>query len=87
MARNIRDSYNGYTNYMTWLLMYEIFHNIEDWGDEIITAETCREIAESIIFDNQNITGVAETIVNQSLNETNWYEIAELLEENRTGVI
>jgi hypothetical protein len=72
---------------MTWLLMYEIFHNIEDWGDEIITAETCREIAESIIFDNQNITGVAETIVNQSLNETNWYEIAELLEENRTGVI
>ena len=87
MARNIRDSYNGYTNYMTWLLMYEIFHNIEDWGDEVITAETCREIAESIIFDNQHITGVAQTIVTQSLNETNWYEIAELLEENRAGAV
>ena len=86
MARNIRDSYNGYSNYLTWLFMNEIFHDIQDWGDEVITAETCREIAESIIFDNQQITGVAHTIVSQSLNETNWYEIAELLEEERTGV-
>lgn len=87
MARNIRDSYNGYTNYMTWLLMQEIFLDIQDWGDEVITAETCREIAENIIFDNQDVTGVAATIVNQSLNETNWYEIAELLEEDRIGAI
>lgn len=83
MARNIRDSYNGYTNYMTWLLMYEIFHNINFDKDEVVTAELCREIAENIIFDNQQITGVAHTIVTQSLNETNWYEIAELLEEER----
>lgn len=87
MAQNIRSSYNGYTNYMTWLLMQEIFLDIQDWGDEVITAETCRDIAESIIFDNQQITGVAHTIVSQSLNETNWYEIAELLEEDRVGVI
>lgn len=83
MARNIRDSYNGYSNYMTWLLMHEIFNDIQDWGDEVVTAETCREIAENIIFDNQQITGVAHTIVSQSLNETNWYEIAEMLEEFR----
>lgn len=83
MAQNIRSSYNGYTNYMTWLLMQEIFLDIEDWGDEVITAESCRDIAERIIFDNQNITGVAQTVVTQSLNETNWYEIAELLEEDR----
>ena len=66
-------------------MMQEIFSDI-DFGDEVVTAETCREIAESIIFDNQEITGVAHTIVSQSLNETNWYEIAELLEEERTGV-
>ena len=83
MARNIRDSYNGYSNYLTWLFMNEIFLDIQDWGDEVITAEGCREIAENIIFDNQDITGVAHTIVTQSLNETNWYEIAELLEEER----
>ena len=82
MARNIRDSYNGYTNYMTWLLMHEIFNDI-NFEDEVVTAETCREIAESIIFDNQDITGVAQTIVSQSLNETNWYEIAEMCEELR----
>lgn len=82
MARNIRDSYNGYTNYMTWLLMHEIFNDI-NFEDEVVTAETCREIAESIIFDNQQITGVAHTIVSQSLNETNWYEIAEMCEELR----
>ena len=82
MARNIRDSYNGYTNYMTWLLMHEIFNDI-NFEDEVVTAETCREIAEGIIFDNQNITGVAHTIVSQSLNETNWYEIAEMCEEIR----
>ena len=87
MAQNIRSSYNGYTNYMTWLLMQEIFLDIDEWGDEVITAETCRDIAERIIFDNQEITGVAHTIVSQSLNETNWYEIAELLEEDRLGVI
>jgi hypothetical protein len=87
MAQNIRSSYNGYTNYMTWLLMQEIFLDIDDWGDEVITAETCREIAENVIFDNQQITGVAHTIVSQSLNETNWYEISELLEEDRAGII
>ena len=87
MAQNIINSYNGYTNYMTWLLMQEIFLDIQDWGDEVITAETCREIAENIIFDNQDVTGVAATIVNQSLNETNLYEIAALLEEDRIGAV
>lgn len=83
MGQNIRDSYNGYTNYMTWLLMHEIFSDIEWDEDEVITGELCREIAESIIFDNQDITGVAHTIVTQSLSETNFYEIAQLLEEER----
>ena len=84
MGQNIRNSYNGYSNYLTWLMMQEIFSDI-DFGDEVVTAETCREIAESIIFDNQEITGVAQTIVSQSLNETNWYEIAELLEDDRSN--
>ena len=84
MGQNIRNSYNGYSNYLTWLMMQEIFADI-DFGDEVVTAETCREIAEGIIFDNQEITGVAQTIVRQSLNETNWYEIAELLEDDRTN--
>lgn len=86
MVQNIRNSFNGYSNYMTWLLMHEIFNDIRDWGDEVVTADTVREIAENIIFDNQNITGVAQTIVSQSLNETNWYEIAELCEETRLGI-
>lgn len=86
MGQNIRNSYNGYSNYLTWLMMQEIFSDI-DFGDEVVTAETCREIAESIIFDNQEITGVAQTIVSQSLNETNWYEIAELLEDDRSNNI
>lgn len=83
MARNIRDSYNGYSNYITWLFMQELFADIEWDEDETVTADLCREIATSIIFDNQIITGVAETIITQTLNEVNWYEIAELIEEDK----
>lgn len=63
--------------------MNEVFADIQWDEDEVVTAELCREIAENIIFDNQTITGIAETIVSQSLNETNWYEIAQLIEEDR----
>jgi len=74
--------YNGYTNYETWVLMNDIFNDI-DFSSDTVTPELCKEIANDVIFDNQQVTGVALTLVNASLQAVDWYEISELINNSK----
>ena len=74
--------YNGYTNYETWMLMHDIFNDI-DFSSDTVTPELCKEIANDIIFDNQQITGVALSLVSAALQAVDWYEISELINNSK----
>lgn len=74
--------YNGYTNYETWMLMNDIFNDI-DFSSDTVTPELCKEIAHDIIFDNQQITGVARDLVNAALQAVDWNEISELINNSK----
>ena len=74
--------YNGYTNYETWVLMNDIFNDI-DFSSDTVTPELCKEIANDVIFDNQQVTGVALTLVNATLQAVDWYEISELINNSK----
>jgi len=74
--------YNGYTNYETWVLMNDIFNDI-DFSSDTVTPELCKEIANDVIFDNQQVTGVALTLVNAALQAVDWYEISELINNSK----
>ena len=69
--------YNGWTNYATWRVMLELFdtHTPEDGMD----ADYCKEVAEDIVEGNPQ---VAQDYANAFLDEVNWYEIAEAINEN-----
>ena len=74
--------YNGYTNYETWVLMNDIFNDI-DFSSDTVTPQLCKEIANDVIFDNQQVTGVALTLVNAALQAVDWYEISELINNSK----
>lgn len=74
--------YNGYTNYETWVLMNDIFNDI-DFSSDTVTPELCKEIANDVIFDNQQVTGVALTLVNAALQAVDWHEISELINNSK----
>jgi hypothetical protein len=74
--------YNGYTNYETWVLMNDIFNDI-DFSSDTVTPELCKEIANDVIFDNQQVTGVALTLVDAALRAVDWYEISKLINNSK----
>jgi len=74
--------YNGYTNYETWVLMNDIFNDI-DFSSDTVTPQLCKEIANDVIFDNQQVTGVALTLVNAALQAVDWHEISELINNSK----
>ena len=69
--------YNGWTNYATWRVMLELFeiHTSED----NLNADSCKELAEDIVEDNARL---AQDYANAFLDEVNWYEIADAINEN-----
>jgi len=71
------NKYNGWTNYATWRVMLELFerHTHEDGMD----ADYCKEVAEDIVEVNPQI---AQDYANAFLDEVNWYEVAEAINEN-----
>jgi hypothetical protein len=76
-------SYNGFTNYETWILMNDIFNDIDFSSYDTVTPEMCEEIANDVIFDNQQVTGVALTLVNAALFVVDWWEISELINNSK----
>jgi len=77
--RGMKDNkeYNGWTNYATWRVMLELFerHTSED----NLNADYCKELAEDIVEDNAQL---AQDYANAFLDEVNWYEIADAINEN-----
>jgi hypothetical protein len=74
------ETYNGWTNYATWIINLEVFDGMN--LDEAIGADTLKELAEDIIFrphskNNQLVEGYARAF----LSDVNWHEIAEHLKE------
>ena len=75
------NKYNGWTNYATWRVMLELFdrHTSED----NLNADYCKELAEDIVEDNAQI---AQDYANAFLDEVNWYEIADAINEEESEV-
>jgi hypothetical protein len=73
------EKYNGWTNYQTWRVNLEIFDEIpEDWNE--ITADDCKCYAEMIV-DNGSSEGFALDYALAFLQDVNWQEIADHLNE------
>jgi len=72
-------TYNGWANYATWRINLEVFDGME--FDEKVDAEMLKDLAEEIIFDNGEATDLCENYAMAFLNDVNWYEIADHINE------
>jgi len=73
------EKYNGWTNYATWRVSLEIFDESPDTWEEI-TADDCKEYAEMVVGFSAD--GFALEYALAFLQEVNWQEIAEHLNDN-----
>jgi hypothetical protein len=71
--------YNGWTNYATWRVNLEMFDEKPEEREEV-TAEDCKDYAEMIVGDGAD--GFALNYALAFLEDVNWQEIAEHLNEN-----
>ena len=71
--------YNGWTNYATWRVSLEMFDGKPEECEEV-TAEDCKDYAEMIVGDGAD--GFALNYALAFLQEVNWQEIADHLNEN-----
>ena len=73
--------YNGWTNYATWRVMLELFDRYTPENN--LNADRCKELAEDLVEDNAQI---AKDYANAFLDEVDWYEIAEAVNEEESEV-
>jgi hypothetical protein len=74
------ETYNGWTNYSTWRVNLELFDSMN--LDEAIRADTIKELAEDIIFrPHSKNSQLVEDYARAFLDDVNWHEIAEHLNE------
>lgn len=72
------EKYNGWSNYITWKVMLELFDGLAI--EEEITPEEVEEIAmEYLTTDVQN--SLANAYIVDYLREVNWEEISEHLND------
>ena len=77
------NKYNGWTNYATWRVNLEILGDIQFVEDDNVSVETLEEIVESTVFDNlPEKNGLATDFARAFLNEVNYHEILEHIQEN-----
>ena len=77
------NKYNGWTNYATWRVNLEILGDIQFVEDDNVSVETLEEIVESTVFDNlPEKNGLATDYARAFLNEVNYHEILEHIQEN-----
>ena len=74
------EKYNGWTNYATWRVALEMFDESPDTWEEI-TADGCEEYAVDVISEGA-VNGFALEYALAFLEDVNWQEIAEHLNEN-----
>ena len=72
-----KTTYNGWTNYSTWRVMLENF----DGEERRLDAQECKEMVEEYLelqCDNEMTLSYALAF----LNDVNWYEISDALQDN-----
>jgi hypothetical protein len=74
------EKYNGWTNYATWRINLEILSDIEFDGP--IHASDLEDIVEDVVFANETAKGLIEDYARAFLADVNYYEIAEIINEN-----
>ena len=81
----VKETYNGWTNYATWRIALEWFDdfNPNRWEtDPAVLAKECQNYVESTLED---MTIQSQIVLDYALaftSEVNWYEIAQnLIEE------
>jgi hypothetical protein len=73
------ENYNGWTNYATWRINLEILGDIE--FDEPVDASELEDIVSAFVFDGLESGLIADYAV-AFINQVNFYEIAEAINEN-----
>ena len=74
---------NGWTNYATWRVNLEIIDGVEfEIDGEKVTADQCKDYAVEVVSDGAD--GFALDYALAFLDEVNWQEIAEHINEGLT---
>jgi hypothetical protein len=73
-SRNLDQPY-GWTNFETWKVAVEVFGGC----DEVMSADECEQFAEEAVLMDAPPT--FESIARAFLDEVNWHEIADTLNE------
>lgn len=81
-------TYNGWTNYETWLVnlwitgdegYYSRFQEIVSFGDSL--DDQAEALEDFLRSEHDGYSSVWADLVNASLSEVNWYEIVEMNQE------
>ena len=73
------ENYNGWTNYATWRINLEILGDIE--FDEPVNASELEDIVSAFVFNGLE-SGLIADYAEAFINQVNFYEIAETINEN-----
>ena len=74
------NTYNGWTNYATWRIALENFDGVSKEESGLDTAEACEEHVVSYL-ELQNDNEMTLSYAMAFLDQVNWYEIVESLED------
>jgi len=72
--------HNGWTNYATWRVNLEMFDGLDHKGG--VHADDCKEYAEMLIENESTGSGFALDYAMAFLQDVNWQEIADSLNDN-----
>lgn len=74
------NKHNGWTNYATWRIAFEHFIGVSKEESGLYTAEACEEhVASYLELMNDNELTLSYALA--FLDQVNWYEILESLED------
>ena len=78
---NTDTTYNGWTNYATWLVMLELFDGFDPDG-QWQTAESVEDMADEWVAGDMRSSEIALDYARAFLNGVDWHEIANAINEN-----
>jgi hypothetical protein len=90
MGENMNEKqYNGWSNYETWAVKLWIDNDEgsqEYWNERASEAKDVYSLSQELQTEHEEntpaVTGVYADLLNASLSEVNWHEIAEALRED-----
>jgi hypothetical protein len=73
-------TYNGWANFATWLVNLQIFDGMQ--FDEKVDTEMLKMMTRELVFECGSATDLCENFALAFLNDVNWHEIADHINEN-----